>query len=162
MSEQTEIVYPQPDDETKKKIDLLMHYVSVIRDNGAFDVFSDLFQTDYRILNYLLTNPVCHPSEIADALDLSRPNIAASLKTLEAKGWITREIDKDNRRQIFVTITDEGLNILKTSGQKLSYLFASWFRILGEEEVEHLFKILDISSDPSLISDELRHFSFTK
>ncbi len=160
MNEQTETL--AIDDETRKKIELLMNYINTIRDNGAFDVFAELFQTDYRILNYLLKNPVCHPSEIADALSLSRPNIAASLKTLEQKGWITREIDKDNRRQIFVKVTDEGLNILKISGQKLAYLFASWFAILGEEEVEHLFKILEASSDPSLISDELRNFSFTK
>ncbi len=150
------------DEEMASKLKLLMDYIDKIRENGAFDIFSELFQTDYRILSYLLKNPVCHPSEIADALNLSRPNIAASLRTLEMKGWITREIDKDNRRQIFVSVTDEGLRVLKTSGQKLGYLFSSWFQILGEEEVEHLFRILDKSSDPALISDELRNFSFTK
>ncbi len=52
--------------ELKEQTDLLIKYLNQARNNGALDIFSSLFQTDYRILIYLNSHPDAHPSLMAD------------------------------------------------------------------------------------------------
>lgn len=143
-----------------KKIDQLMSYVNTIRNNGGLDIFTALFQTDYRIMMYLSLHENAHPSIMADELKLTRPNIAANLRLLEQKKFIIRDIDEDNRRQVYVNITPEGKNYLQKCDTQLHLLFAGWLTILGDEETEHLLKILKMSSSPELITENLKEFSF--
>lgn len=61
------------------------------------------------ILNFLCGKdyPVL-PSKISDAMRISSSRVSAALGALEKKGQIAREIDRKNRRNILVTITDAG------------------------------------------------------
>ena len=93
---------------------------------------------------------------MADALNITRPNIAANLRILEEKQFIRREMDPANRRQIYVYITDIGKEHLLRISHQLDYLFACWLSLLGDEGTEHLFRILEISSDPKNITADLR------
>ncbi len=150
---------PNPE-ELHQDINQLMQYVNKIHESGAIDLFSRLFQSDFRILNYLRDKKDVHPSVIADALRLTRPNVAANMRILESKRYISRVGDEKNHRQVFVNITPLGLRYLSIIDQQMASLFVGWFSVLGKEETEHLFKILELSSDPKLITDELKKFSF--
>lgn len=145
-------------EEMQKDIDKLMEYVNIIRNNGGLDIFSSLFQTDYRIMTYLSVHPNAHPSDMADELNVTRPNVAANLRLLEQKKYITRVIDEDNRRQVYVNMTEEGKKYLDKCDSQLHFLFSGWFMLLGKEETKHLLKILDISASPTAISDEVKDF----
>ncbi len=144
----------------QKKLSYLFELINKIYKNGDIDIFSRLFQTDYRILKYLKDFPGSHPSVLAEKLNVTRSNIAANLRILEDKGLIERKLDKSNRRQIYVYNTSKAETLLKQCDVRLSKLFSDWFEILGEEEVSHLIKILELSSDPKLISDEIKNFDF--
>lgn len=145
------------DDVTFEK---LMADVKAIWEKGAFDLFSRLFQSDYRILSYLSTHKDAHPSIIADELQLTRPTVAANLRLLESKKYIVRIGDENNHRQVFVNITETGLRYLNVIFAKCRILFSNWFEILGEEEVKHLFNILEITTQDGVISPEIRQFNF--
>ncbi len=145
-------------EEIQKDIDKLLNYVTIIRKNGGLDIFSELFQTSYRIMTYLSSHKDAHPSDMADELNVTRPNIAANLRLLEQKKFIRREIDEMNRRQVYVNMTEEGKKYLSKCDCQLHFLFAGWFQILGKEETKHLLKILEISSQPNIISDEIKEF----
>jgi DNA-binding MarR family transcriptional regulator len=149
-----------PDPELLNNINKLMTYVAKIRENGEFDIFTQLFQTDYRILTYLETHPGAHPSVMADALKVTRPNIAANLRLLESKHQVERVIDEKNRRQVYVNLTPEGQQYVSMCEKQLGMLFAGWFAILGPDEVQHLFRILDLSSDPQVVTADLKKLSF--
>jgi DNA-binding MarR family transcriptional regulator len=114
------------------------------------------------MISYLHAHPAAHPSEMASALRVTRPNIAANLRLLEEKEYLVRMVDQENRRQVYVNLTRKGEQYYELCLQQLEYLFAGWFSILGEEEVKHLFNILAKSSDPSVMSDALKNFSFGK
>lgn len=144
----------------ENQIETFMNYVSKIRNNGALDIFTQLFQTDYRILSYLSDHPNAHPSILADALKVTRPNIAANLRLLEQRGYIERTVDEKNRRQVYVNMTESGRQYLQLVKKQLEFLFSGWFQILGKEETKHLFKILELSSDPKIITDNLSNFTF--
>ncbi len=150
------------DEKLKGEIDHLMTLLHKIRDNGELQIFSALFQTDFQVLSYLDTHDNALPSHIADSLKVTRPNIAANLRNLENKGMITRDVDKLNRRQVHVCLTDKGRQYMDLCNLQLTYLFASWFKILGEEDKKHLFDILEKSSSPDLMTDQLRSFDFGK
>ncbi len=137
-------------------IEKLMGYVNTIRNNGGLDIFSGLFQTDYRIVTYLSTHPDAHPSDIAEELNVTRPNVAANLRLLEQKKQIVRVVDEENRRQVYVNLTDEGREYLKKCDDQLHFLFAGWFQLLGKEETKHLLKILEISASPDAISPDIK------
>ncbi|WP_031240455.1 MULTISPECIES: MarR family winged helix-turn-helix transcriptional regulator [Asaia] len=49
-----------------------------------------------------------HPKEIAEALLLDKSSMVRILRTLEEKGFITREPDEADRRAFYVRITPEG------------------------------------------------------
>lgn len=145
-------------EELQKDIDQLLDYVSIVRKNGGLDIFSTLFQIDYRIMTYLASHPDSHPSDLADELNVTRPNVAANLRLLEQKKYITRVIDEENRRQVYVNMTDKGREFLDKCVSQLHFLFAGWFQLLGKEETKHLLKILEISSSPNIITDDIRQF----
>ena len=146
-------------DELKAQTDLLLKYINKARNTGALDIFTSLFQTDYRIMIYLESHSDAHPSLMADELKVTRPNIAANLRLLEQKKYITRNVDENNRRQVYVNLTDTGRKYLEKIDAQLHFLFGGWFTILGKEETKHLLKILEISSSPDIISEELKNFS---
>ncbi|MFA6829868.1 MAG: MarR family winged helix-turn-helix transcriptional regulator [Bacilli bacterium] len=142
------------------KIQRLMELLSLAKDNGELQIFSALFMTDFQIIAYLASHENTHPSELADTLRSTRPNIAANLRTLESKGYIVRNIDENNHRQVYVNITEKGKIYFQICQKQLGYLFSSWFALLGEEEVEHLFVILEKSCRPDIMTDELKKFNF--
>lgn len=142
------------DDAIKK----VMDYVNTIRNNGGLNIFNELFQTDYRILIYLAEHKDAHPSILADVLHVTRPNVAANLRLLEQKKYIVRNVDENNRRQVFVNMTEEGKKYLEMCDAQLKYLFTGWFMILGKEEVTHLLKILELSSSKDLMTEELKKY----
>ena len=143
-------------EELLQNINQLMLYVNRIRESGALDLFSRLFQSDLRILSYLRDKKDVHPSIIARDLRLARPNVAANLRLLESKKLISRVGDCDNHRQVIVNITPLGQRYLMIIDQQMATLFVGWFSVLGKEETGHLFKILELSSNPDLMTDELK------
>ena len=87
-------------------------------------------------------------------------NSFANLRLLESKKLISRVGDCDNHRQVIVNITPRGQRYLMIIDQQMATLFVGWFSVLGKEETSHLFKILELSSNPDLMTDELKKFSF--
>ncbi|WP_130811154.1 MarR family winged helix-turn-helix transcriptional regulator [Olsenella sp. Marseille-P4559] len=48
------------------------------------------------------------PSDLAEALNVTTSRIANTLKALQRKGYVTRDINPDDRRGVIVTITPLG------------------------------------------------------
>ncbi len=68
------------------------------------------------VLNYLLLHHQAHPVELSRSGAVSSARIAALLGRLEDKGYITRGPDPLNNRQVIVTLSPKGLEVI----QKLS------------------------------------------
>ncbi len=96
------------------------------------------------ILIYLLRkkNEKRTPSDLSESLNITSARVAASLNNLETKGFITREIDTEDRRKINIYLTDSGLEeALKTSkiqNDKITFLFNE----LGQNDSKELIRLL--------------------
>lgn len=81
--------------------------------------------------------------EIADTFYLTPGAVARTLRRLEDKNLIHRETDENNRRQNFVTLTDDGYEIVK----HIINLDTQWEKevcdFLSDDEIHTLKKTLD-------------------
>ena len=82
------------------------------------------------------------PSEISDATGISGARIAAMLNSLENKGFITRQIDRTDRRRILVTLTDKGKEQEEAHRQALIETIEKMLRSLGEHDAKEYVRIL--------------------
>ena len=95
------------------------------------------------VLNYLaLQNTEVLPSELSAALQVTTGRISAVLGTLEKKGYIIREIDKSNRRNILVTITEEGRERVEEEIKEVKEDFAKIFLEMGETDTLELLRLI--------------------
>lgn len=81
------------------------------------------------------------PSELSVALRASTARISALLGALEKKGQIARDIDKSNRRNILVTITEEGRRRVKTEMREMKNHLTKVFADMGEEDTAEFLRL---------------------
>jgi DNA-binding MarR family transcriptional regulator len=65
-----------------------------------------LTRSQWWVLNQLFRNPGVNQSELAEILEIKAPTLGRLLDRLEAKGWVRREHDAQDRRVWRVHLTD--------------------------------------------------------
>ena len=94
------------------------------------------------VLHYLSErNAQVLPSELSAALNASTGRISALLSNLEKKGQIEREIDKTNRRNILVTVTEEGHKRAETEMKEIRKKITHVFTEMGEADTTEFIKL---------------------
>ena len=84
------------------------------------------------------------PSDLSTALHATTGRISALLGTLEKKGQIEREIDKENRRNILVTITDAGWEREETEMKEIKENLSQIFTEMGEEDTVEFIRLIKL------------------
>lgn len=82
------------------------------------------------------------PGEICDEMDVSSARVAATLNSLENKGLITREIDKSDRRQILVRLTQKGKELSDEHMNDILQDAAMLLSRLGEHDAREFIRII--------------------
>jgi DNA-binding MarR family transcriptional regulator len=103
----------------------------------------------HKIAIYAKTNPAhtISPSDISRDLHVSSPTVTQHITSLEAKGFVLREMDKSDRRKIQITLTPEGMSCLKDAKQSMLKTFDGLADYLGGDETEQFIKLLTNSTD---------------
>ncbi|MBE6488730.1 MAG: winged helix-turn-helix transcriptional regulator [Methanosphaera stadtmanae] len=80
--------------------------------------------------------------EIAESFYITEGTIARTVRNLENKNIINREVDENNRRQNFISLTDKGINI----ALEIKNLEDEWenttCNFLSKEELDHFKRTL--------------------
>ena len=92
-------------------------------------------------------------SEIQSNLHITKSAISQMMNSLEKKGYIEREIDKNDRRKVIVTLTKMGMDVLKKTKDSVNQLLDEIFSRFGEENTKQLISLINLLSD---ISEELK------
>lgn len=82
------------------------------------------------------------PSELSAALQASTARISALLGALEKKGQIERNIDKSNRRNILVTITEAGRLRAEAEMREMKQHMSRVFTDMGETDTVELIRLM--------------------
>ncbi len=93
----------------------------------------------------------CPAVNVQNSLHVTKPAVSQMYNTLEKKGYITRQIDPDDRRKIVATLTPEGREILKGTMETANEFLSEVIARLGEEDTKQLIELFnrlaDISED---------------
>ena len=96
------------------------------------------------------TKDVYNPSaltEVREYLSVSKAAVSQMLNSLEKRGYILREIDPNNRRNIIVILTDEGRTAFEKRNQEFYDRFEMVIRGIGEKDVSQFIEMINKMSD---------------
>lgn len=96
------------------------------------------------------TKDVYNPSaltEVREYLSVSKAAVSQMLNSLEKRGYILREIDPNNRRNIIVILTDEGRTAFEKKNQEFYDRFEMVIRGIGEKDVSLFIAMINKMSD---------------
>jgi DNA-binding MarR family transcriptional regulator len=86
-------------------------------------------------------------SEVRPFLAISKAAVSQMLGVLEKKGYINRDVDKSNRRNLIVTLTEKGHETLETAYDDFACKMERIIAYIGEDDAIHLISILERMSE---------------
>lgn len=90
---------------------------------------------------------VATPSQISEALQISRARAANILRSLREKGFVEMDISPNDRRSMNVCSTQKGRNFLQTKYNFLLDYFDLYVDLLGERDILELTRLLKKTVD---------------
>lgn len=94
------------------------------------------------VLNYLLTHNVqAHPGDLSKGLAVSTARIAALLNRMEEKRLISRLPDPCNNRQVIVSLSPHGLELIQEIRREVLAAAAQMLERLGPEDAREYIRI---------------------
>ena len=82
-------------------------------------------------------------TDIVNILELAPSTVSLTLNSLEEKGYVERTVNKENRREIYVSLTHKGQKILEKIKANNRHLIKNLFDYLGDEDSEKLLDLLE-------------------
>ena len=104
---------------------------------------SELTASQILLLRYVAQEGRALPSEIAKAIELKQATITVLLNKLEAGGLVTRRRDTEDRRRVWVQLTDAGHKVLEQSPDLLQSRFQHGFDQLDDWEQSMIITALE-------------------
>lgn len=90
-----------------------IHNISLNQQKYMKSRFNELdLGHDVRYIMFIYDNPGCSQDDLVNMFGQSKGNIAKTLRKLEEKGFIQREVNPKNRRKYMLNTTDKGNNLV--------------------------------------------------
>lgn len=98
--------------------------------------------TRYELLMALIENQPCLQTRLQEYLQIDQAAITRHLKILEEKGYVARQRNPENNREIFVTLTAKADQELRACEQKHTNVQQTFYPSLTKEEFQQLRHLL--------------------
>ncbi|MEH6995718.1 MarR family transcriptional regulator [Neobacillus drentensis] len=127
-----------------KKIiqELIDRYVSVSFDVNKkaasllkCQIGEDLTNDQHYILSYIKQSHNCTSSELAEAFDVNKSAITAIINRLADRGLIDRTRDENDRRVVYLTLSEKGNELHNKTQEKVHLLVESFITQFDETEI---------------------------
>lgn len=127
-----------------KKIiqELIDRYVSVSFDVNKKaeslikgQIEEDLTVDQHYIIRYIQNSKECTSSELAEAFDVNKSAITAIINRLADRGLIERTRDEKDRRVVYLTLSDKGIDLHHKTQEKIHLLVESFITQFDESEI---------------------------
>jgi DNA-binding MarR family transcriptional regulator len=86
-------------------------------------------------------------SEVRPFLAISKAAVSQMLGALEKKGYINRDVDKSNRRNLIVSLTEKGREALEAVYDDFACKIERIIACIGEDDAIHLISTIDRMSE---------------
>jgi DNA-binding MarR family transcriptional regulator len=96
----------------------------------------------YRLLESLMGTPMT-PSDISYVHGISKPNVTTVISKLIQGGFVQRSHDENDRRVIYISITDKGKKIVLRRRAVVKKYLLKVYEQLDSNEMEHALAAMD-------------------
>lgn len=76
-------------------------------------------------------------------LMISKPNLSVLVKKLEGEGLVERIPNEEDRREIYIDITNHGRNFLKRHQEEVKKILLERFEVFSDGEVDELTQMFE-------------------
>ena len=104
---------------------------------------SELTTSQLLVLQHVSQHGKALPSEVAKSVALKQATVTVVVNKLEDAGLVTRRRDTDDRRRVWIELTDPGRVALKSSPDLLQHRFVQGFESLEEWEQSMIIAALE-------------------
>jgi|SRR5699024_1869792 len=114
-----------------------------------FDQLTEFLEGEIMFLYFLSQNinKDLNPSTISSELHMSRPRVAAMIRSLRKKGFIDTEYSREDRRRINVILTDEGYSYIDKKRKNVEGYFDIFIEEMGKDDIIELIRLVDLTID---------------
>ena len=92
-------------------------------------------------------------ADLQNYLFITKAAFSQMYKALEQKGYLTREVDRNNRRKLVVTLTPTGKEVLAAVDGKMQLLLSHVISRFGEEDTLQFINFINRFAD---ITEEMK------
>ncbi|WFD10733.1 MarR family winged helix-turn-helix transcriptional regulator [Tepidibacter hydrothermalis] len=114
-------------------------YIEKIMSKQEFSRFSinHMYYLEYI---YTLNNPTF--SQLAEALNVTKPSVTAMIKKLTDKGYVEKMNSQYDKREFHIYLTDRGKEILNAELEVYKHFTEKISKYLSEDEIELFSKLI--------------------
>jgi MarR family transcriptional regulator, organic hydroperoxide resistance regulator len=116
----------------------LIYRIRVLHNRYTVDEITD---TQYIVLRSLRKGS-CNTSYLAQILGVTLSAITALINRLHRMGFVTRERQEQDRRQVWISITPKGMQVLRDVEERRNLLLAVYLSRVPESERLQLLQLL--------------------
>jgi MarR family transcriptional regulator, organic hydroperoxide resistance regulator len=106
-------------------------------------VGKDLTIEQYYVVRYLKHHGPCASSEMADICGVNRSATTAMIDRLDTKGYVNRTRHRDDRRMVYLELTEAGEQIYQVVEEKIRQFVESYLQRLDEGDLESFVKVYE-------------------
>ena len=100
-----------------------------------------------KLLHQIKKNPGLSQNDLVDILEVSKESISISVRRLEKKGFIIREIDQTDKRKNLLYLSEQGLDILDKVWVSQNETYELLLEPLSEQEKQELQRLFELIMD---------------
>ena len=97
--------------------------------------------THFKVLYTLNCEGQMKVSELADSIGLTPGAITGVSDKLLAEGYVDRVRAEDDRRVVYIELTEKGKGMLETVLESQKEMISTFFHSLPDEDIQHLKRI---------------------
>ena len=86
-------------------------------------------------------------TEVREYLSVSKAAVSQMLNSLEKRGYLTREVDVNNRRNIIVVLTEVGQEVYQKKNQEFLDRFEKVIQGIGDTDISHFIAMINKMAD---------------
>lgn len=86
-------------------------------------------------------------TEVREYLSVSKAAVSQMINSLEKRGYLTREVDVNNRRNIIVVLTEAGQEVYQKKNQEFFDRFEKVIQGIGETDISHFIAMINKMAD---------------
>ena len=119
------------------------YLVRSVRQDFAVDFEGYIPFNEFTVLRALEDERTLRVSDVARRLNATNSYVTLTSEKLVKKGYIVRERTDADRRTVYLTLTDEGLSLVKKMDEIVYAYFNKTFGDISNEEMMTVIQILE-------------------